>query len=44
MPGVRWIKVLQVVCAALVALPAVPAGATSRIKDLANIEGVRQIS
>ena len=43
MPGVysaRW----GVVCATLVALAlsAVPAGATSRIKDLANIEGVRQ--
>jgi flagellar P-ring protein FlgI len=38
----------QVICAALLALTltlalcAAPAGATSRIKDLANIEGVRQ--
>ena len=37
-------KVLGVACAALLslALSAGPAGATSRIKDLANIEGVRQ--
>src|ERR1700724_3662150 len=43
MPGVYWSRVIQV-CAALVALAlsAIPAGATSRIKDLANIEGVRQ--
>jgi flagellar P-ring protein precursor FlgI len=35
--------VIQVACALLaLALPAIPAGATSRIKDLANIEGVRQ--
>src|SRR6201995_3216209 len=37
-------RVWGVVCATLVALAlsAIPAGATSRIKDLANIEGVRQ--
>ncbi|SHN82904.1 flagellar basal body P-ring protein FlgI [Bradyrhizobium erythrophlei] len=44
MPGVHWGKVLRVACGALVALQLWPttAGATSRIKDLANIEGVRQ--
>ena len=44
MPSVRSGKVFQVACAALVglALFVLPAGATSRIKDLANIEGVRQ--
>ena len=43
MPGVYWSRVIQVACALLaLALPAIPAGATSRIKDLANIEGVRQ--
>ena len=44
MPGVSSGRVLGVVCAALIALAlsAMPAGATSRIKDLANIEGVRQ--
>src|SRR3981189_649963 len=44
MPGVRSGNVFQVACAALLALAlsAIPAGATSRIKDLANIEGVRQ--
>ena len=44
MPSVRSGKVFQLVCAALaaLALSAVPAGAVSRIKDLANIEGVRQ--
>src|SRR5579864_1226387 len=44
MPSVRSVKVFQLACAALVAmaLSALPAGATSRIKDLANIEGVRQ--
>ena len=44
MPSVYSGKVFQLACAALVALglSAVPAGATSRIKDLANIEGVRQ--
>jgi flagellar P-ring protein precursor FlgI len=37
-------NMLRVACAALIALAlsAVAAGATSRIKDLANIEGVRQ--
>src|ERR1700686_4981749 len=44
MPGVRSARQFQVACAALVALAlsATAAGATSRIKDLANIEGVRQ--
>src|ERR1700736_820435 len=44
MPGVRSARLFQVACAALLALAlsAIPAGATSRIKDLANIEGVRQ--
>ncbi|MGA2289690.1 flagellar basal body P-ring protein FlgI [Bradyrhizobium sp.] len=44
MQGVDSARVLQVACAALMALAmsAMPAGATSRIKDLANIEGVRQ--
>jgi flagellar P-ring protein FlgI len=44
MPGVFWGRVLRLGCAALLALQAnlTPAGATSRIKDLANIEGVRQ--
>jgi flagellar P-ring protein precursor FlgI len=44
MPRVYSGNVLEVACAALVALAlsAIPAGATSRIKDLANIEGVRQ--
>src|SRR5476649_2859457 len=44
MPSVHSARVFQVACAALLALAvaAVPAGATSRIKDLANIEGVRQ--
>jgi flagellar P-ring protein FlgI len=44
MPGVHWGKVLRVACGALIALQLWPttAGATSRIKDLANIEGVRQ--
>jgi flagellar P-ring protein precursor FlgI len=44
MPSVYSARVLGVVCAAMVALAlsAIPAGATSRIKDLANIEGVRQ--
>jgi flagellar P-ring protein FlgI len=44
MQGVDSARVLQVACAALLALAmsAMPAGATSRIKDLANIEGVRQ--
>ena len=46
MPSVTSASVFRVACAALLALatalPAVPAAATSRIKDLANIEGVRQ--
>src|SRR6478609_7503940 len=44
MPGVHSGRVFVAACAALVALAlsAWPAGATSRIKDLANIEGVRQ--
>jgi flagellar P-ring protein precursor FlgI len=42
MSSVYSARVFQVVCAALLALSATSAGATSRIKDLANIEGVRQ--
>src|ERR1700726_4039653 len=44
MPGVHSAKRFQLACAALLALAVttLPAGATSRIKDLANIEGVRQ--
>jgi flagellar P-ring protein FlgI len=44
MPGVFWGRVFRLGCAALAALQisTTPAGATSRIKDLANIEGVRQ--
>ena len=44
MPSVLSARVLGVVCAAvlLLAVSTIPAGATSRIKDLANIEGVRQ--
>src|SRR5450631_3506447 len=43
MPSVYSARVLQVAGAALLALAlSAPAGATSRIKDLANIEGVRQ--
>jgi len=43
MPSVYSVRVIQGACAALLALAlSVPAGATSRIKDLANIEGVRQ--
>src|ERR1700675_954542 len=44
MSGVYPAKRFQMACAALLALalPAMPAGATSQIKDLANIEGVRQ--
>jgi flagellar P-ring protein FlgI len=44
MPGVFWRRVFRLGCAALLALQVnvSPAGATSRIKDLANIEGVRQ--
>src|SRR5258708_31492161 len=44
MPGIRSARVIWMACAALLALAltGVSAGATSRIKDLANIEGVRQ--
>src|SRR5437762_1679426 len=44
MPGIHTARAFWVGCAALLALAlsAMPAGATSRIKDLANIEGVRQ--
>src|SRR5450756_735466 len=44
MPGVYSARLFGVACAALLALvlSAVSADATSRIKDLANIEGVRQ--
>ena len=44
MPSVFRGKVLRLACGALAAfqLWTVPAGATSRIKDLANVEGVRQ--
>src|ERR1700676_5623109 len=44
MPSAISARLFQTACAALVALAlsAVGAGATSRIKDLANIEGVRQ--
>src|SRR5207244_3234487 len=44
MPGIRSARLIWLACAALVALALSPspAGATSRIKDLANIEGVRQ--
>jgi flagellar P-ring protein FlgI len=44
MPSVHWGKVLRLAACALSAfqLWVVPADATSRIKDLANIEGVRQ--
>ena len=46
MPSVISARVIQRVWAALLALalavPVTPAAATSRIKDLANIEGVRQ--
>ena len=44
MPSVIRGKTLRLACGALLALQlwAGPAGATSRIKDLANIEGVRQ--
>ena len=44
MPGVDWGKLLRLAACALSALQlwTAPAGATSRIKDLANIEGVRQ--
>src|SRR3954449_7498024 len=44
MPGVQSARAFQAACTALLALAlcAQPAAATSRIKDLANIEGVRQ--
>src|SRR3982751_1763288 len=44
MPGVRWVRIVGVACAApsALALSVASASATSRIKDLANIEGVRQ--
>src|SRR5439155_182223 len=42
MPGIRSARLIWLACAALLALALSPAGATSRIKDLANIEGVRQ--
>ena len=43
MPGVRSAKLIWAACALVaLALSVPPAGATSRIKDLANIEGVRQ--
>ena len=46
MPSVFSASVFRVACAAVlalaIALPVSPAAATSRIKDLANIEGVRQ--
>src|SRR2546430_532455 len=42
MPGIRSARLIWVACAALLALASSSAGATSRIKDLANIEGVRQ--
>src|SRR5579862_4797881 len=46
MPGVYAAKRFRVACAVVLALatalPTRPALATSRIKDLANIEGVRQ--
>ncbi|WP_438274868.1 flagellar basal body P-ring protein FlgI [Nitrobacter sp.] len=44
MPGVGISKIVRIVTAAVVALAPLgtPAHATSRIKDLANIEGVRQ--
>src|SRR5690348_11801714 len=43
MPGIRKAKLIWgVVAFVALALCAVPASATSRIKDLANFEGVRQ--
>src|SRR5256886_10735806 len=44
MPGIRTARLISAACVALVtlALSTLSAGATSRIKDLANIEGVRQ--
>ena len=42
MPGIRSARAIWVTCAALLALAlsSLPAAATSRIKDLANLEGV----
>ncbi len=44
MPSVTWVRALQLISAAILALTlsVICAHATSRIKDLANIEGVRQ--
>src|SRR2546427_3257810 len=44
MPGIRTARLISAACVALaaLALSTLSAGATSRIKDLANIEGVRQ--
>jgi flagellar P-ring protein precursor FlgI len=44
MASVSWGKQFEFACmaAAVLVLSALPAAATSRIKDLANIEGVRQ--
>ena len=42
MPGIRTRLISACVALSALALSALPAGATSRIKDLANIEGVRQ--
>src|SRR5215468_6362304 len=43
MPGIRKANLLWAACALVALASSVPpAGATSRIKDLANIEGVRQ--
>src|ERR1700712_3031598 len=44
MPGIRTARVIWATCAALfvLGLSVLSANATSRIKDLANIEGVRQ--
>src|SRR2546427_8926967 len=44
MPGIRTARLISAACVALaaLALSTPSAGATSRIKDLANIEGVRQ--
>src|SRR5438105_11104901 len=44
MPGIQALRILGMACAAFatLALSCLSVGATSRIKDLANIEGVRQ--
>src|SRR5689334_2613371 len=44
MPGIRTARLFAMTCAALLALAGsvMPAAATSRVKDLASIEGVRQ--